>query len=124
MKVGDTVTVYHEVRKDPERCDHGDTHMVPIYEVKRLTIVEIRREMITALNYDSDGMGDVLYAKDTQGRIYRKQPHWDGPRATVWLRIAPGKLKTFDQYPRVTFSRDITGRRLRQLESTRISVVH
>jgi len=127
MKVGDVVTVYNQIRMEPERCDRGTVHMVPIYEVKRITITDIRNELVKGLNYVSDGMGDVLYATDAQGREYRKRPHWDGPRASVWVRLNQeysGKRKTYTQYPTMKFSRDLTGRRLRELESTRISVVH
>jgi hypothetical protein len=112
-KVGDVVTVYNEVRRVDEMCDHGCKHAVPIYEVKRLTITDIQQEPIKALHYTHDGIGEVLYATDAQGREYRKQDHWDGPRATVWLRINQeysGARKTFTQYPTVKFSRDITGR--------------
>lgn len=112
MKVGDVVTVYDCVGEQPEVCELGTVHVVPIYEVKRITIVEIKSELVKGLNYVSDGMGDVLYATDAQGRQYRKQPHWDGPRASLWVRnwLVPGRFRTFTQYPTVKFSRDVTGR--------------
>jgi len=112
MKVGDVVTVYFIADERKEVCDHGVTHKVPIYEVKKLTITEVRRELVPFLNYTSDGEGDVLYATDRQGRTYRKQPHWDGPRATQWVREKG--CRNYDQYPRRVFSRDITGRVLFQ----------
>jgi hypothetical protein len=58
----------------------------------------------------------VLYASDAQGREYRKEPHWDGPRASAWLRINQeygGNRLAFTQYPRPIFSRDLAGRPLR-----------
>jgi|SRR4051812_14472125 hypothetical protein len=107
-EVGDQVVVYNQVREVEEVCDHGEKHRVPVYSVKRLTITDIRQEMVTALAYTHDAMGDVLYAVDAQGRKYRKEPHWDGPRASVWLRIMCRTY--FSQYPRKVFSRDVTGR--------------
>jgi hypothetical protein len=120
MKVGDVVTVYMMACTRNEVCDKGITHNVPIYWVKRIKVVLISSELVKGLNYVSDGMGDVLYATDAQGRQYRKQPHWDGPRATLWVRE---DRAVFDQYPTRMFSRDLYGRPL-HLESTRISVVH
>jgi hypothetical protein len=115
VKVGDVVTVYNKIRDLDEVCDHGEHHTVPVYVVKRLTITDIRMELVKALHYTSDGYGDVLYASDAQGREYRKEPHWDGPRATMWLRINQeygGNRLAFTQYPRPIFSRDAAGRPL------------
>lgn len=111
-EVGDTVTVYDKTHTNKELCDHHVTHNVPVYAVKKLTISEIRSELVIALHYTQDGYGDVLYAVDAQGREYRKAPHWDGPRASVWVRFQPAlnERKTFDQYPPKVYSRDLTGR--------------
>ena len=114
-EIGDRVTVYHQVREDVEVCDHGEKHRVPILMVKKLTITDVRSEFVKALNYVSDGFGDVLYATDAQGRTYRKQPHWDGPRASVWVRATNRYQQhclTFSQYPTHKFSRDAFGRPL------------
>jgi hypothetical protein len=115
MNIGDVVKVYNLIGEQPEPCDHNAVHVVPIYEVKRITITGIRQEPIKALHYTHDGIGEVLYATDAQGRMYRKQAHWDGPRASVWVRIPTtpgGKVRTFTQYPTVKFSRDILGNSL------------
>ena len=114
---GDRVTVYSQVREDVEVCDHGEKHRVPIYLVKKLTITDIRSEFIKGLTFVGDGWGDVLYARDAQGRTYRKPPHWDGPRATLWVRGVGAqreflKHMTFSQYPTSKFSRDAFGRPL------------
>jgi hypothetical protein len=111
-EVGDQVVVYGKVRQDQEVCDHGEKHWVPVYSVKRLTITAVRQEMVTALAYTHDAVGDVLYATDAQGREYRKEPHWDGPRATLWLRLGTGWPVCFTQYPTKMFSRDLAGRPL------------
>lgn len=108
MKVGDTVKGYRRVRTDTEACSYGMNHVVPIYEVKRLTITHIVQEMIPWLKFTYDGVGSVYYAVDYQGRQYRKTDHWDGPRATLWVRY--GDNKSFDMYPMKRFSRDLTGR--------------
>lgn len=110
MEVGDIVKVYDKIRTDVEKCSLGGMHDVPIYEVKFLTVRDIIKEMIKALNYSSDGIGNVYYAVDAQNRIYTKRDHWDGPRATLWLRT--NDHHTFDQYPQRVFSRDLTGRAL------------
>jgi hypothetical protein len=114
MEVGDVVTVYNEVDRRDEVCDLGQKHRVPIYMVKRLTITSIQSELVKFLHYTEDGYGDVLYAVDAQGRGYRKEPHWDGPRASLWVRAKTpyGQQVTFDQYPLHTFSRDLAGRPL------------
>lgn len=112
MEIGDIVLVYNQVRKQSEICEFGEKHSVPIYEVKRIRIVDVRQEKIIALHYTHDGVGSVYYAKDAQGRMYRKQDHWDGPRASFWSRGAGDYRKTFTQYPSRRFSRDITGRSL------------
>jgi hypothetical protein len=112
-EVGDQVTAYYKVDTVKEKCDHGGTHNVPVYIVKRLTITHIVKEMITALHYTHDGVGDVLYAIDRQGRSYRKEPHWDGPRATGWITKTNGfgaRPYYFDQFPMKVYSRDLTGR--------------
>ena len=115
MYIGDTVNVYRQVDERTEVCSHGTAHRVPIYSVKRLTIVKVEREWIKALLYTEDGWGDVLYATDAQGREYRKEPHWDGPRATMWVRTKPtelGTVLTFTQYPTKKFSRGLDNRPL------------
>jgi hypothetical protein len=116
VTVGDQVTVYHKIRDLDEVCDHGEHHLVPVYEVKKITITSVQKELVQALHYTSDGIGEVLYAEDAQGRQYRKQPHWDGPRATLWLREPSRPYErvkaAFDQYPRPVFSRDAAGRPL------------
>lgn len=115
MKIGDRVTVYRKVEDRIEECDRHYKHTVPIYMVKRLTITDIRTELVYKLHYTHDGMGDVLYAVDVQGREYRKRPHWDGPRASLWVRLNQeysGERLAFDQYPMHRFSRDLAGRPL------------
>jgi hypothetical protein len=114
MDIGYTFKVYRKVDEREETCSHGTIHRVPIYSVKRLTIVRIESEMIKALHYTHDGYGDVLYATDAQGREYRKEPHWDGPRATLWVRTEPvyGRGVTFTQYPTNKFSRGLDNRPL------------
>ena len=114
-EVGDQVVVYDRVREVEEVCDRGEKHRVPVYSVKRLTITAIRQEMVEALAYTHDAMGDVLYATDAQGREYRKRPHWDGPRASLWVRLNQeysGERRSFTQYPTRKFSRDMAGRPL------------
>lgn len=111
MEVGDRVTVYRKVGTVKEMCDRGVTHNVPVYSIKFLTITHVAKEMIVALNYTSDGIGNVYYALDAQGRSYSKKDHWDGPRASGWIRTdAYVEKKFFDQYPPKVYSRDLTGR--------------
>jgi hypothetical protein len=114
FEIGDRLTVYREVRRQTEVCSHGVSHEVPMLEVKRLTVDHIARENVPFLLYTEDAIGTVLYAVDAQRRIYRKVPHWDGPRATSWMRIHPliERDRGFTQYPRPVFSRDVFGRPL------------
>lgn len=106
MNVGQSFMVYQLIKRGEERCNLGHLHEVPTYRPKRIWIFQIVPEFITALHYTHDGIGDVLYAQDAQGRVYRKEPHWDGPRATGW--VCEGRY--FDQYPSPRPSRDVTGR--------------
>lgn len=116
MKVGDRVTVYKKVREQEETCSHGEKHRVPVYLVKRITIERIEKKLITALHYTHDGIGNVYLARDAQGREYRTQDHWDGPRSTVWVRtdMCAGQAvrQAFTRYPMRCFSRDVFGRAL------------
>lgn len=107
MNVGTVVKVYNEVSSEKELCSHGDNHIVPTYEVKRLVIVKVEKKLIPHLNYTSDGYGNVYTAMDAQARVYEKSDDWGGPRATLWRRE---DNKTFTQYPMKKFSRDLTGR--------------
>lgn len=108
MKFGDRIKVYHRVRYQSETCPTCQARSsVAVCEVKFITVTHSAIEFVKALNCDTDGYGTVLYAVDAQGRKYRKAPHWDGPRATLWMRQDG---KPFDQYPPKTFSRDINGR--------------
>lgn len=108
MKVGDRIKVYRRVRFDSEKCSFGEKHSVPIYQVKFIIIDHITEENIPYLHYDRDGIGKVYHAYDAQGRLYRKADHWEGPRATAWVRH--GDKFMFSQYPSKKFSRDLTGR--------------
>jgi hypothetical protein len=114
VKVGDVLKVYGRVRDrdHEETCSHGYKHRVTVYIVKRIRVVNVRSEWVQALNYVSDGFGDVLYAVDTQGRTYRKEPHWDGPRASLWVRT---DKQAFDQYPMHRLSRDLAGNVITEL---------
>lgn len=123
MKVGDVVTVYRRRDTREERCECcGEKRFVPWYEVKRIRVIKVKSEQVADLYYGhpAQGFGDVLYAVDAQGRTYRKQPHWDGPRASLWLRrpiVDPWGLAGigFDQYPTHKFSRDLFGRPIKEL---------
>jgi len=120
---GRTVTVYHKATEyvgilpffgllSTEVCNLGCKHKVEFYEVKRITVVDIVDEFIKALNYTSDGTAPVLYAKDTQGRIYRSAPGWDWAVGRNWTR---GKEKYFftDKKPYAndfSIPKDLTGK--------------
>ncbi len=114
--VGSTIRAYRKVHETVEVCDHNEKHRVPWYAVKTLTVMEVRNEVVPFCDYlHEDSRGDVLYAVDAQGRSYRKEPHWDGPRATLWvLQVATdyGERVALDQYPKAQFARDAYGREL------------
>lgn len=96
MNIGDRVRVYRQIDWVQRDCEYGSQHTVTIYAPKTLTITDIKVELVKWLDYIADAHGEVYYAQDHQGRQYRKEPHWDGPRATSWVREDG---LPFTQYP-------------------------
>lgn len=88
-RIDKTYTLYCEARwmsPTQEICDLGCKHKVKWFETKRVTVYHVERQWITAVNYVSDGWGDVLFARDAQGREYRSKDGWDWSAGRIWNR--------------------------------------
>ena len=113
MNIGQTVKGYHYRRDLDDRkyvCSLGCKHIVTYHEVKRLTIIAKRHELVPHLGYDRDAFGDVFEAVDTQGRDYIYVPTWEGPG--VWTGTVDDKKFWTRPVIRMDAAFDILGNKI------------
>lgn len=89
-----TLTVYSEIKGlgDEITCNLGSSHTVSYHEVRRIVIQpdETIIRLISFLQFDRPGWGEIRFAYDYLWRRYINTPSWDGQG--TWRREPDGVL--------------------------------